>query len=130
MPARDATETELARILASPVFSKTDRMSRFLRLIVEKTLAGQSADLKEYNIGLDVFDKDESFDPRIDPAVRSEARRLRAKLAEYYSSGGAQDPVLIELPKGTYTPVFSERPMSAAPQRPAVDRRAILAGTA
>lgn len=116
-PPRDAIESQLARILASPVFSRAERMSRFLRLIVEKNLAGEGADLKEYNIGIDVFDKDESFDPRIDPAVRSEARRLRSKLSEYYRSAGARDAILIELPKGTYNPVFTERQTGADQRR-------------
>src|ERR1051326_2843111 len=102
-PPRQAIEEQVSRLLASPVFSKSDRMSRFLRFIVDRTVAGQGADLKEYTIALEVFDKDDSFDPRIDPTVRSEARRLRAKLAEYYES--ADDRILIELPKGSYAAV-------------------------
>ncbi len=62
--------------------------------------------LKEYSIGVAVFDKDPSFDPRIDNNVRTEARRLRAKLEEYYGTIGQSDPVRIELPKGSYTPSF------------------------
>ncbi|HYL77478.1 MAG TPA: tetratricopeptide repeat protein [Bryobacteraceae bacterium] len=89
-------------------------MSRFLRFISSKALDGQSDDLKEYAIALEVFDKDDSFDPRIDPVVRSEARRLRAKLAEYYETADGDDKVLIELPKGAYAPIFLERPSNGA----------------
>src|SRR5689334_15618164 len=97
---RRSIEHQLERILASPVFAKSDRMSRFLRFIVDRTVAGQSGELKEYTIALEVFDKDGSFDPRLDPTVRSEARRLRSKLAEYYESANADDKVHIDLPKG------------------------------
>ncbi len=113
-PPRQAIEDQIARILASPVFSKSDRMSRFLRFISSKALDGQSESLKEYAIALEVFDKDDSFDPRIDPVVRSEARRLRAKLAEYYETADGDDRVLVDLPKGAYAPVFRERQSSGA----------------
>ena len=108
-PPRQAIENQTARILASPVFSKSERMSRFLQFIVQRTLDGRSEDLKEYSIALEVFDKDESFDPRIDPTVRSEARRLRAKLTEYYEAAHDEDKILIDLPKGAYAPVFRNR---------------------
>jgi len=115
-PSRQAIEAQVAKILASPVFSKSGRMSGFLRFIVGKTLDGQNDDLKEYTIALEVFDKDESFDPRIDPTVRSEARRLRAKLSEYYQTASGDDMLLVDLPKGSYVPVFRER-QSAGPAR-------------
>jgi len=90
-------------------------MSRFLRFAVEQTLDGKNDELKEYSIALEVFDKDESFDPRIDPTVRSEARRLRTKLAEYYESGDGGDEIVIELPKGSYIPVFRNVRGGSAP---------------
>ncbi|MCP5119424.1 MAG: hypothetical protein GY953_52145, partial [bacterium] len=73
-------------------------MSRFLRFTVEKALAGHGSELKEYSIGLEVFDRLDSYDPRTDPIVRVEARRLRSKLASYYAEEGAGDKVVIELP--------------------------------
>ena len=66
-------------------------MVRFLRLTVERALAGQSDELKEYLIGVEVFDRKQSYDPRVDPIVRVEARRLRAKLKAYYEGDGAGD---------------------------------------
>ena len=83
-------------------------MCRFLRFIVEKTLDGHSADLKEYLLGVEVFDRPDSYDQRIDPIVRVEARRLRAKLDSYYAGDGKGAALRIELPKGSYVPRFAE----------------------
>jgi hypothetical protein len=83
-------------------------MSRFLGYAVRLTLEGKSADLKVYSIGLEVFDRKPSFDPRLDPIVRVEARRLRKKLDEYYDQERAGDPVRIRLPKEGYAVQFEE----------------------
>ena len=91
-------------------------MGRFLRLGVEYALAGRGEELKEYLIGVEVFDRKASFDPRFDPIVRVEARRLRAKLHAYYAGRGATDEVAIEVPTGSYLPVFCVRsPGGTAP---------------
>jgi serine/threonine-protein kinase len=84
-------------------------MVRFLRLTVERTLAGLSDELKEYLIGVEVFDRKQSYDPRVDPIVRVEARRLRAKLKAYYEGDGRTDPVFIEFVSGGYAPRLSLR---------------------
>jgi hypothetical protein len=89
-------------------------MSRFLRFVVEETAAGRSAGLKEYVVALRVFDKAESFDPAVDPAVRVEASKLRAKLARYQETEGRHDPLVIEIPKGHYAAKFSARAGSGA----------------
>ena len=81
-------------------------MIRFLRFIVEETLAGRADKLSEYAIGVEVYDRGESFEPSADAIVRVDARRLRSKLREYYDTVGSNDPLLIEVPKGTYSPVF------------------------
>jgi serine/threonine-protein kinase len=94
----------LEKILAHRLFSRSGRMARFLRLTVERALAGQADGLKEYLIGVEVFDRKPSYDPRIDPIVRVEARRLRSKLKAYYEGDGGADPVLIEFLSGTYVP--------------------------
>jgi serine/threonine-protein kinase len=99
----------VCKILASPVFANSARMSRFLHLAVERTLEQRGEELKEYVIGVEVFDRPPSFDPRIDPIVRVEARRLRAKLKTYYESLGSQDELIVSLPTGSYTPVFAWR---------------------
>jgi serine/threonine-protein kinase len=100
---------QLDRVLASATFRQVDRLKRFLSFVVSETLDGRGDQLKEYVIGVQVFDKDSSFDPRADPIVRVQARRLRARLVRYYREEGGSDVVLIELPKGGYTPVFKNR---------------------
>jgi TolB-like protein/Flp pilus assembly protein TadD len=100
---------QLERVLSSVTFRQVDRLKRFLNFIVSESLAGRGDQLKEYVIGVQVFDKDSSFDPRADPIVRVQARRLRARLVRYYREEGAADAVVIELPKGGYAPVFKNR---------------------
>ena len=100
-------EAELKRILSSPTFGKAPRHSGFLSFVVWKTLAGEAETIKEYLIGLEVFERPTDYDPATDPIVRAEARRLRSRLIEYYNTEGKLDPVRIELPKGGYVPVFS-----------------------
>ena len=105
----DAVREHLDRILASPTFQQGDRLKRFLKFIVLEAVAGRRHELKEYVIGVQVFGKEESFDPRTDPIVRVQARRLRAKLVRYYREEGRADETVIELPKGGYAPVFKQR---------------------
>jgi TolB-like protein len=108
-PSPDEVRAQLERVLAAPAFA-SGRHPRFLRYVVERTLAGEPDQLKEYVLGLEVFDRTAGYDPRLDSIVRVEARRLRAKLEEYYAGPGADDPVVIEIPRGTYAPVFTARP--------------------
>src|ERR1700691_5306640 len=97
---------QLDRILSSKGFRQADRLKRFLTFTVNETLAGRGEQLKEFVIGAEVFDKGSGFDPRSDPIVRVQARRLRAQLARYYREEGQTDEILIELRKGAYTPIF------------------------
>jgi TolB-like protein len=107
----EAVRRELERVLASKGFARNERLSRFLRVVVERHLQGRDADLKESVIGIEVFGRQPGFDPRQDSTVRSEAGRLRGRLAEYYAGEGSADAVIIEIPKGGYTPAF--RPSGA-----------------
>ena len=104
---------ELSRILESPMFVQSERLGRFLRFTVEKTLAGEAETLKEYLIGTQVYERKPSYHPGDDSIVRSEARRLRSKLKEYYESVGNDDPVLISYRPGSYVPVFQLRQSEA-----------------
>ena len=110
---------ELERILSSRGFASAGRLSRLLRYVVEKTIAGESDQLKEYAVGVEVFERDEKYDPRLDSIVRVEAGRVRAKLEAYYNGPGRDDPVVVRMEKGGYSPVFERRaaatPGSAAP---------------
>jgi TolB-like protein/tetratricopeptide (TPR) repeat protein len=100
---------QLSRILASKTFSQVERLKRFISFIVGETVGGRGGELKEYVIGVQVFGKEPSFDPRTDPIVRVQARRLRTRLARYYRDEGNGDELFIDLPKGGYAPVFRLR---------------------
>ena len=108
--SEEQARAALDRVLAAPEFVNATRLSRFLRFAVEKTLAGGGSELKEYLLGVEVFDRGQDFDPRMDPIVRVEAGRLRGKLQEYYEGGGLSDPVRIVFRKGSYAPTFEATP--------------------
>jgi TolB-like protein len=107
--------SQLDRILASQTLAGSDQLKRLLRLVVERTLNGQSDLLKEYTLGLEAFHRPPDYDPKTDPIVRVQARRLRSKLGEYYASEGAGDALIIHIPKGAYVPVFEPRAAHAPP---------------
>lgn len=97
---------QVDRILSSKVFASSPRMCRFLRFIVECALKNESEQLNEFAVAVEVFDRNASYDSSVDSIVRVEARRLRQKLATYYSSLGVSDAVRIELAPGSYVPRF------------------------
>jgi TolB-like protein len=104
--SEEAIREELSRILESSMFIQSDRLGRFLRFTVETTLAGDAEIVKEYLIGTEVYGRKPPYHPGADSIVRSEARRLRNKLKEYYESVGKDDTVLIYYRPGSYVPVF------------------------
>ncbi|WP_298109744.1 hypothetical protein [Bradyrhizobium sp.] len=109
IPTADAVRGQLQRIVTSPVFARSARLKHFLTEVVEIVLAGQSAQIKEYWVGAMVFGRGDTFDPKADNIVRMEGTRLRHKLREYYEIHGGTDPVRIDLPPGSYVPVFGWR---------------------
>src|SRR5512141_2217138 len=119
-----AIREQLVRILNSGPFHQSQRRQRFLEYLVNETLAGRGERLKGYNVALEVFGRPETFDPAIDPLVRIEAARLRDKLREYYEADGQNDPIRIDLPKGTYTPQIEFR-HEDGPRRRIARRQAI-----
>src|SRR6202163_1991125 len=100
---------QMDRIGRSRWFSRSERLCRFVRFSANHALSHGANRLKEYLVGIQVFDRGPAYDPRIDPIVRVEARRLRAKLRAYYASAGRDDQLRIEFPKGSYSPVFRFR---------------------
>jgi adenylate cyclase len=97
---------QLATVLASPEFARRPVLRNFLSFVVEKALAGRSHEIKGYTVATEVFGRNENFDGQKDSVVRIQAGRLRRALERYYLSSGAQDPVKIEIPKGSYEPRF------------------------
>src|SRR6201996_671143 len=106
---------ELARILKSPIFAQSDRLARFLRFTIDQAISGNKDALKEYAIGTEVYDRKPPYHPSQDSIVRTEARRLRSKLKEYYESEGKQNPVFIYFRPGTYVPLFRRNESVARP---------------
>src|ERR1700748_3621220 len=115
--SENAIRKELERVLESPIFAQSDRLSRFLRFTVEYAIGGKDEGLKEYVIGTEVYDRKPPYHPSQDSIVRTEARRLRAKLKDYYESEGKHDPVFIYFRPGTYVPLF-RRNESITPASP------------
>jgi len=111
------------KIIASRSLARSERLARFLEFTVTETLAGNADQLKEFVIGVEVFGRTRDYDPRLDPIVRVEARRLRMKLRKYYDNEGRGDRLRIEFPKGGYVPTFS--PVRPEDRAPAAKRHAI-----
>jgi TolB-like protein/Flp pilus assembly protein TadD len=109
-----AVRSQLKQVVSSPGFSRNERLSRFLRFLVERHLEGRDSELKESLIAIEVFGRKPDYDPKLDAIVRTEAVRLRARLDRYYAGEGRADPVIIELPKGGYTPRFRQ-PVARVP---------------
>src|SRR3954467_277742 len=105
----------LQRVVASRDFMNSERKRRFLKFVVQETLAGRADRIKAYSIAVDVFDRDPSFDPVTDPVVRIEAGRLRRCLEHYYLAEGTADPVRITIPQGGYVPQFIMTEEAALP---------------
>src|SRR5271155_62243 len=111
----EAASRQLERVLASAGFLRNERMSRFLRFLAERHLEGHGNQLKESVIAVEVFARKPDHDPLQDSIVRTEAGRLRGRLAEYYVGEGKDDAIVIELPKGGYTPAFRLRDGAPGP---------------
>ena len=121
MPSDKDVAIQIEKILASRQFSRSERLCRFVRFAANHALSHGAERLKEYLVGVEVFDRGPAYDPRVDPIVRVEARRLRAKLKAYYASAGREDQLRIEFPKGTYTPVFRFLTPQRIKLKPATD---------
>lgn len=98
--------SQLDKVLKSEAFQRSSRLSEFLRYVVEKSIVGNPDQISGYNIGIDVFNKPSDFNSDNDSTVRVEAMRLRKSLALYYHEKGMNDPIVISIPKGGYTPNF------------------------
>jgi len=119
---QEASQAQIQRILQSKTFRTSEVHKNLLTYLADKSLAGEADSLKEYTVGLDVFAKPSSYDPRQESTVRMHVGRLRQKLAEYYRTEGVDDPVIVDLPKGGFRVTFDPRPVHepvpAAPAEP------------
>src|SRR5688572_7354985 len=117
-PSPDEIRAALDHILFSEVFRRSPQLGAFLRFVTEAVLHGKGDRIKAYTIGVEVLRRDPTFDPQIDPIVRVEATRLRRAMERYYSGPGQDDPIVIEMPRGSYVPAFRRREF-ATPAIPA-----------
>jgi hypothetical protein len=99
-------EHALRRVLASDPFVNAPALAAFLNFIVRETLAGREDRIKAYTIAVGALDRPPDFDPNENPLVRVQARRLRAALDRYHLTDGRDAPLRIELPIGSYVPLF------------------------
>ncbi|MBM6594359.1 hypothetical protein [Microvirga pudoricolor] len=127
-PATEDVRAQLEVLLASPGLDCSARARRFLRYVVEETLAGRAERIKAYAIGTEVFERGSNFDAQGDPVVRIEAGRLRRALERYYLSDGLTDSVIITIPKGGYVPHFAWRAQPGVEPHPAAEALEPAAG--
>jgi Tol biopolymer transport system component len=118
---------QLEKISTSGRFANSHKLTHFLRLVVEESLAGRGDQIKEYSVGVEVYNRPEGYDPRVDATVRVEATKLRKRLREYYAGEGRNDPVLITIPKGHYAPVFEYQATGKPARRQQIPWRLLLA---
>src|ERR1700677_4073454 len=105
----EANQTQVQRIIQSKAFRTSEVHRNLLHYLAEKSLSGTADSLKEYTVGLDVFSKPASYDPRQESVVRMHVARLRHKLAEYYRTEGSDEPVIVDIPKGAFEVTFKPR---------------------
>src|SRR5689334_6221549 len=114
VPELDHNKIQIQRIVASKAFKTSEVHRNLFNYLADKSLAGEAQNLKEYTVGLDVFGKPASYDPRQESVVRMHVGRLRQKLAEYYRTEGVEDPIVVDLPKGGFSLTFEPRPARPA----------------
>ncbi len=117
----ESRQTQIQRILQSKAFRTSEVQRNLLAYLADKSIGGSADSLKEYTIGLDVFGKPASYDPRQESAVRMHVGRLRQKLAEYYRLEGTEDPVVVDLPKGGFKVTFEPRTEPRAVELPPIE---------
>ena len=122
----DQVRAQLERVLQSAQFVRSGRLAPFLRFIVQAALSDDAEGLRERALGTAIFDRDPDWDPKLDNIVRSEARRLRDRLDEYYKTSGAEDDLQISVPKGGYLAVFHRNRRSRRRCRSRLGQRASL----
>src|SRR5215212_2667065 len=138
----DDQKQEVQRILHAPQFRRASKLQRFLELICDYYFQNRSGDINEFVLATEVFGKGPGFEPSEDSLVRVQAREVRRRLREYYQDEGKSSRLILDVPVGSYAPVFTSldaTPTTAAvlSDIPRIERRApsvraawlILAGT-
>ena len=124
----DVRAAEVERVIESPALQGSESLCRLMRYLANRAIHAPGSAIREHEIAAEVFSRSAAFDPRIDSTVRVNMARLRAKLIDYYNGPGAEDRMIIELPKGSYTLVFHPKQVEPAAEivvRPAMEAPAI-----
>ncbi len=108
-PGGDDVARQLEHMLASPDCHAKPQQNAILNYLVNRTLAGKAPELKEETVAAEVFGRGPDFNPGVDPIVSIQIDILRRVLARYYETAGKNDPIRIEIPPGTYVPVFKKQ---------------------
>src|ERR1700674_5921955 len=109
MTERAQQLAHLEKLLSSRTLHGSESLCKLLQYLANHSFEHPGSSPKEYQISTEVFGRQKDFDPHLDSMVRVQAGRLRAKLAEYYGSEGAEDSILVEMPKGNYVLTFHQR---------------------
>ena len=104
-----AISHQLALMLANPIFNATPKRVAILKYFVNQTLAGKGRDIKDDMVAVEVFGRGQDFDQTVDPIVKIQTDILRRAVVRYHETTGKNDPIRIDIPKGTYVPVFKKR---------------------
>jgi hypothetical protein len=112
---REQRLAQIEKLVSSHVLHGSESLCKLLRYLAKHALDHPGTPIKEYQIATEVFGRSDDFDPQLDSMVRVQAGRLRGKLAEYYGASGADDAVVVDLPKGTYVIAFHQRPIGTKP---------------
>ena len=109
MTEREHLLEQINRLVGSHALHGSESLCKLLRYLAKHAVDHPGTPIKEFQIATEVFGRSTDFDPQLDSMVRVQAGRLRSKLAEYYSADGVEDPIVVELPKGTYVLSFHHR---------------------
>jgi len=104
----------VGRIVVSPAFARSERLSTLLTYVCDMALTGRESEINEQKIGHAVFGRPRNYDSTIDGIVRTQASRLRQRLELYFQREGADEPMRIVIPRGGYVPIFEPRPAPSA----------------
>src|SRR6202142_421017 len=118
---RERCQGQIDKLVHSQVLHGSESLGKLLRYLAEHSLDHPGSPLKEYQIATEVFGRSPNFDPQSDSTIRVQAGRLRLKIAEYYATEGADEPIQVEIPKGTYAVSFHRREPSPARQQALLD---------
>jgi hypothetical protein len=124
--AQDPLSAQINKIVSSDIMRGSDSLCRLLRFFAEQSKGHPGTTVKEYQIATEVFGRSADFDPRLDSTVRVQTSRLRAKLAEYYSSYGLEDSIIVEVPKGAYALAVHRREAEPPKKVPALAQQQLL----